>query len=67
MAIALDACGATASDEDREVGVVVFVGISHAAAVQVERVIQEGAVAIRRGVKFLQMLREEGDVEGVET
>ena len=66
VAIALYACGAATSDEDREVAVIVFVEIPHAAAVQVERVIQEGAVSVGRGIQFLQVLGEERDVEGID-
>ena len=38
-------------------------GIAHAAAVQVERMVEQRAVAFRRGLQLLQELREQRDVE----
>ena len=48
-------CGA-ACDQDRKVFVIVKAGITHAAAVQVDRVIEERAVAIGSGLHSLEEL-----------
>ena len=40
-------------DEDRQVGVIVHVGVSNAATVEQQRVIQERAVALGRGLQAL--------------
>ena len=41
---------------------VVDVGIPHAAAEQIERVIEQRAVAVRRRLQFLDQIREERHV-----
>ena len=54
MPAALQAgCGA-ACDQDRKVFVIVKAGITHAAAVQVDRVIEERAVTIGSGLHSLE-------------
>src|SRR3954466_4706431 len=54
---------AAASDEDRQICVVMNVGIADAAAVKVKRVIQQRAIAFFRGHQFRAELREEGNME----
>ena len=54
--------GAAAGDHDRQVGVVVHVRVAHAAAVQVERMVQQRAVAVRRRGQLLQEVAEQRDV-----
>ena len=58
-------CGA-ACDQNREVHVVVQAGVAHPASVQVDRIVEQRAVAVRSGLQFLEELREERDMERVD-
>src|SRR5258706_9227234 len=55
-------CGA-ACNQNRKVFVIVKAGITHAAAVQVDRVIEQRAVAIGGGLHSLEEIREQRNVE----
>ena len=63
VAVSPDFRAASTREKDGEVGVVVDVGIAHAAAVEVKRVIQERPLPFRRGLEFLQKFRKEGNVK----
>ena len=66
VAAAFHRSGGATGDDDGEVLVVVDVGVSHAAAIHDEGVIQQGAFTIGGGFHFLQELSEEGDVKGID-
>src|SRR5688572_11592910 len=59
VAAALEPRASSTSDDDRQVRVIVDVGISHAAAEQIERVIEQRAVAIWRRLELLDQIREQ--------
>src|SRR5256885_819544 len=48
-----------ARDQDGKIFVVVHAGVAHPAAIQVDRVIEERAVALGRGLQLLEKLREQ--------
>src|SRR5437868_6938163 len=50
----LQAGSGAAGDQDRKVVVIVKAGITHAAAVHVDRVIEQRAVTVRSGLHFLE-------------
>src|SRR3954469_2307372 len=56
---ALVLAAATTRDEDRKVGVIVLIAVAEAAAVEDERMIQQGAVAVGRLLQLVQEVREE--------
>src|SRR5450432_3444135 len=62
---ALELAGST-GDKDRKVDVVMLVAVAHSAAVKVERVVEQRAVAFRNGLELLQEVREERDVKFVD-
>ena len=53
------AAGGAAGDKDGEIVVVVDIGVAHAAAVEMEAMIEEGAVGFRRGAQLGEELGEE--------
>src|SRR5881394_1135597 len=55
--------GGASSHEDGEVGMVVDVRVAHAAAVKVERVIQQRPIAFGRGLEAAEEFSKERDVE----
>src|ERR1051325_9032839 len=59
---ALQSGCSAARDQDRQVLVIVKAGITHAAAIQVDRVIEERAVPIGSCLHSLQKIREQRDV-----
>ena len=59
VAAASHSARGAAGDEDRQVVVVVQVGVAHAAAVQEERMVQQRAVAFRRGPQLGEELGEQ--------
>src|SRR4051812_30757956 len=63
---ALDAGSSATRDEDREVHVIVNVGVAHAAAIEVQRVVEQRAVPFRRRFQFFEKVRKERDVERVD-
>src|ERR1051325_12119549 len=63
MAAAAHAAGSAARDDDRQIGVIMNVGVAHAAAIKIERVIEERAIAIGSLLHFLEEFGEERDVE----
>ena len=63
---ALHAAGSAPGHDDREVRVVVHVRVAHAAAVEVQRVVEERSVAVLRRGELAEELGEEGDVELVD-
>ena len=46
--------GGPAGNDDRQIHMVMNIWISHAAAVQVKHVVQQRAIAFRRGLEFLK-------------
>ena len=52
--------------QDRQVVVRVLVAVAHAAAVEEQRVIEQGAVAVRRGFQPIEEAREQPQVVGVD-
>ena len=58
--------GRTAGDEDRQVRVIMKVGIAHPAAVEVERVVQERAVPLGCGLQLREELGEQRHMELVD-
>src|SRR5262245_40712298 len=54
MPAALQASCSAARYQDRQVFMIVEAGVAHAAAVQVDRVIEERPVAVGRGFHFLE-------------
>ena len=63
---ALQAGGGAARDHDRQILVIVQAGVAHAAAVQIERMIEERAVTVRRVLHALEEVREQRHVEGID-
>ena len=55
-----------AGDQDRQVDMVVDVGVAHAAAIEQEHMVEQRAVAFGRGFELLEEISEERDVEGVD-
>src|SRR5437764_13823466 len=55
--------GSAAGDDDRQVDMVVNVGITHAAAVQIQRMVEQCAVAIGDRGQPLEEITEERHVE----
>ena len=49
---AFEPAGRAAGDHDREIDVIVNVGIAHAAAVQKQRMVEQRSVAVRRGFQL---------------
>src|SRR5438093_4944782 len=66
LAPAFHASRRSTGDKDRQVTVVVHVGIAYAAAVKVKRMVEQGAVAFGRGFQFLQELRKKGNMEVID-
>ena len=62
----LELRAAAARDHDRQVRVIVDVGVAHAAAQQVQRVIQQRAVAVGRRRQLLDQVGEQRHVVGVD-
>ena len=63
MAAAAHVAGGAARNDDWQINMVVNVRIAHAAAIQVEHVVQQRPVSFRSGLQLLQKLREQRDVE----
>ena len=63
---ALEARASPAGHHDRQVRVIVDVGIAHAAAQQIERVVEQRAVAIGRRLQLLDQIREQRHVVRVD-
>src|SRR6185437_5160623 len=63
---ALHPAGGTAGDKDRQIVVVVPVGVTHTAAVQQQRMVQERTAAFARVPQFREELREQRDVEAID-
>src|SRR5215203_5422434 len=66
VAAALEPRASSTSDDDRQVRVIVNVGISHAAAEQIERVIEQRSIAIWRRLELLDEIREQRHVVRVD-
>src|ERR1017187_10389880 len=58
--------GRAAGDEDRQVRMVVEVGVAHAAAVEVERMVQERAISLGRCLQLREELGKQRHVELVD-
>lgn len=58
--------GTASGNDDRQVHVVVNVGIAHTAAVENHRMIQQRSVAIRRLLQLLQVVCEKRNVERID-
>ena len=63
MPAALQAGSSAARDEDRKVIVIVKAGITHAAAIHVDRVIEKRAVAIGSGLHSLEEVGKQRNME----
>ena len=63
VATSLHVAGSTAGDKDRQIQVVMDIGISHAATVQQQRMIQQRAVAFLCLLQALQEVREQRHME----
>src|SRR6186713_2397742 len=59
VATALEPRASSTRDHDRQIRVIVNVGIPHAAAEQIERVIEQRAIAIGRRLELLDEIREQ--------
>ena len=55
--------GRATGDQDRQVRMVMDVGIADAAAVEIERMVEQGAVPFRRGLQFPEELGEQRHME----
>ena len=66
MSIALHTSGCATGYNHRQISVVVDIWISNAAAVEVERMVQQRAIAFRCVLQFLQKLSKEGNMERID-
>src|SRR2546425_12891511 len=66
VAAALQAGRSAAGNQDRKVLVTVQAGIAHAAAVQIDRVIEERAVTVGSRPHLLEEIRKQRDMEAVD-
>src|SRR5262249_60941496 len=66
MATALQAGAGAASDQDREVVVIMKARITHAAAVHIDRMIEKRSSAVGSGSHFLGEFRKQGHMERVD-
>ena len=63
VATAFHSARRAARNQNRQVAVVMHIGIPHAAPIKVERMIQQRAVALRRGLQLPKKLGEQRHVE----
>ena len=56
----------TAGDQNRQLHVVVQAGVTHAAAVEVDGVVQQRAIPVRRRLQLLQKAGENRNMVGVD-
>src|SRR5215212_5707853 len=63
MAAAAHVSGGPAANDDWQINMVMNIWIAHAAAVQVERVVEQGATRLRRGLELLKKFCEQRYVE----
>src|SRR5688572_3368951 len=66
VSTALQAGGGAARDQDRQILVIMKAGVTHAAAVQIERMIEERAVTVRRVLHALEEVREQRHMECID-
>ena len=66
MTPALELASSSTGHDDRQIRVVVDVGIAHSAAKHVERVVEQRPIAVRRLVQLLDEIRKQRHVMGVD-